>query len=186
MEDEKLIDLFWNRSNQAIRETSDKYGTYLNDISMNILRGEGDAAECVNDTYLAVWNSIPPQRPEAFKSWIGRIARSISFDCYRREHAGKRGGHEMDMLLLELSDCIPCPVRGQEESSNGEVAKILNLFLKDMKKENRMIFLRRYWYGNSVEEIAERFSMKESRVRSSLFRSREALRICLEREGIRL
>lgn len=186
MEDEKLIALYWDRSNQAVRETADKYGSYLNDISIHILRGEGDAADCVNDTYLAVWNSIPPERPGMFKSWIGRIARGISFDHYCREHAGKRGGHEMDMLLLELSDCIPCPVRGQEESSNAEIAEILNLFLKEMKKENRMIFLRRYWYGNSIGEIAERFSMKESRVRSSLYRSREALRVYLEREVIRL
>ena len=92
----------------------------------------------------------------------------------------------MELLLSELADCIPSPVRGQEESSNAEISEILNRFFRDMKKEQRMIFLRRYWYGNTVGEIAEQFSMKERKVKWSLYRSREALRICLEREGIRL
>ncbi len=185
MEDERLMELFWSRSSQAVRETADKYGRYLGGVSMNILRCEGEVAECVNDTYLKVWNSIPPQRPGMFQSWLGRIAREISFDRYRREH-GKKGGHEMELLLSELADCIPSSVRGQEASSNAEITEILDRFFKDMKKEQRMIFLRRYWYGNTVGEIAEQFSMKERSVKWSLYRSREVLRICLEREGIRL
>lgn len=184
MEDEKLIELFWNRSELAIQETSNKYGGYLRRISMNILESAEDAKECVNDTYLKVWNSIPPQRPGVFQSWIGRIARNISLDRYRHEHAKKRGGHGMDILLSELEECITYPDSWKRESSDEQIAEALNQFLQGMKKENRMIFVRRYWYGDSVGEIAQHFSMKESKVKTSLYRSRNMLRRHLDKEGI--
>lgn len=184
MEDEKIIELFWKRSEKAIKETAVKYGWYLQRISMNILRCVEDAQECVNDTYLKVWNSIPPERPDMFQSWIGRIARNVSFDRYKRDHAQKRGGKGFDILLSELEECIPCQTYGNEESSDEEIVEIINLFLRELKKENRMVFIRRYWYGDSVGEIAVRFSMKESKVKTSLYRSRNKLRGRLEKEGI--
>lgn len=184
MEDEKLIELFWNRSQQAIAETACKYGSYLHRISANILKSEEDAKECVNDTYWKVWNSIPPNRPSRFQSWIGRIARNVSLDRYRQEHAKKRGGYGADVLLSELEDCIPDAKRSMEESADERVAEILNCFLQGLKKESRVIFLRRYWYGDSIEAIAGRLLLKESRVKSSLYRSRNALRKKLEKGGV--
>lgn len=178
-----MIGLFWERSEQAIEETAEKYGAYLTRICMNILRCEEDAKECVNDTYFRVWNSIPPNRPERFQSWIGRIARNISFDRYKRDHAGKRGGHETEVLLSELGGCVPDEPSGRE-SGDEEIGEILNRFLGDLKKEHRMIFMRRYWYGDSVGEIARRFSMKESRIKTSLYRSRNRLRECLKKGGV--
>lgn len=186
MEDERLIELFWNRSEMAIQETAYKYGNYLHHISMNILQCAQDAGECVNDTYFKAWNSIPPQRPNMFQSWIGRIARNISIDRYRRDHAKKRGGYGADLLLSELEDCIPCQSLGSGESSDEQISEILNIFLGDLKKINRMIFMRRYWYGDSIGEIAARFDMKESRVKTSLYRSRNLLRSRLEKGGIRI
>ncbi len=183
MEDERLIELFWNRSEIAIQETSYKYGSYLQRISMNILRSSEDAQECVNDTYFKVWNSIPPQRPNLFQSWIGRIARNISLDRYKRDHAAKRGGNGVDILLSELEGCIPSQAYGNE-SDDGEITEILNEFLKDLKQETRVIFMRRYWYGDSINEIAIRLGWKESKVKSSLYRSRNLLRRCLEKGGI--
>ncbi len=183
MEDERLIELFWNRSENAILETATKYGLYLQKISMNILKSAEDAKECVNDTYFKVWNSIPPQRPGMFQSWIGRIARNISFDRYKREHAQKRGGKGFDILLSELADCIPDQNSGKE-SEDEEIREILNLFLQELKKESRMIFVRRYWYGDSIGEIALRFELKESKVKTSLYRSRNRLRTHLEKGGI--
>lgn len=184
MEDERLIQLFWNRSETAIQETSNKYGSYLHRISMNIVQSAEDASECVNDTYFKVWNSIPPQWPQRFKSWIGRIVRNISLDCYKREHAAKRGGHGTDILLSELEQCIPCQNWKKEQSSDEMIVEIINQFLQEQKKENRMIFIRRYWYGDSIKEIAGKLNMKESKVKTSLYRSRNKLRSCLEKGGV--
>lgn len=183
MEDLQIIELYWQRSEHAVEETACKYGGYLNQISYQILRDPQDAEECVGDTYLHVWNAIPPQRPGAFRSWLGRIARNLSLDRFRARRAQKRGGEGTELLLSELEQCIPSGERDWEER---ELAQLLDSFLRGRTEIARLIFLRRYWYGDDIRQMAERFSVGESYIKSSLFRTRKALRQYLEKEGVSL
>lgn len=186
MEDSKIIDLYFNRSETAITETSLKYGNYLGCISRNILYNNEDAAECVNDTYLHAWNAIPPSRPSAFRIWLGTITRNLSFDRYKKQRAQKRGRNEAELLLSELSECIPAPANIEKAMEDQEIAQLISGFLQKQSQENRIIFLRRYWYGDSILQISRRFSISESKVKSSLFRTRNLLRRYLEKEGVNL
>ena len=166
MEDAEIIDLYWARDQRAIDETHGKYGGFLAGIAWNILRSHGDAEECVNDTYLRTWNAIPPARPSAFRAW--------------------RGGDGMEVLLGELGDCVPTP-RGTEKAlEDQEIAALISDFLRRLSKEHRAIFLRRYWYGQSVAEIAEALGCGQGKVKSALFRTRKALRTYLEQEEVLL
>lgn len=184
MEDTEIIELYWQRSEQAIQETDRKYGSYCKSIIHNILQNKEDTEECVDDTWLHTWNAIPTERPYEFRTWLGRIARNLAFDRYRRMTAKKRGGREMDVLMSELEDCIPSAQTVEKEWEDAELAKLINCFLEKQKKENRMIFIRRYYYSDSVKQIAKRFGISESKVKSSLFRIRNSLREYLEKEGI--
>lgn len=184
MEDSEIIELYWQRSETAIEETSGKYGNYCKSIVHNILQSMEDTEECVNDTWLHTWNAIPTERPYEFRTWLGRIARNLAFDRYRRMTAKKRGGREVDILLSELEDCIPSVHSVEKELEDEELAGLINSFLRKQKKENRVIFMRRYYYSDSIKQIAERFKISESKVKSSLFRTRNGLKEYLEREGI--
>jgi len=184
VEDTEIIELYWQRSESAIEETAGKYGNYCKSIAHNILQNREDTEECVNDTWLHTWNAIPTERPYEFRTWLGRIARNLAFDRYRKITAKKRGGKEMDVLLSELEDCIPSTHSVEKELEDAELAAFINRFLKKQKKENRIIFMRRYYYSDSVKQIAERFEISESKVKSSLFRTRNGLKKYLEKEGI--
>lgn len=184
MEDTDIIELYWQRSERAIQETDGKYGSYCKSIVHNILQNREDTEECVNDTWLHTWNAIPTERPYEFRTWLGRIARNLAFDRYRKITAKKRGGREMDVLMSELEDCIPSAQTVEKEIEDAELASLINRFLEQQKKENRMIFVRRYYYSDSVKQIAEQFGISESKVKSSLFRTRNGLREYLEKEGI--
>jgi len=186
MEDSTIIQLYWDRSEMAISATDSKYGPYLGVIARNILRDEQDAEECVNDTYLHTWNAIPPERPSAFRVWLGRITRNLSLDRWRMSRAQKRGGDETTLLLEELEACVPGNHNVEQSLADQEVAALISAFLRRQKPDSRRIFLRRYWYGDSVADIARILRISESKVKSSLFRSRNALRIYLEKEGISL
>ena len=186
MEDHAIIELYWQRQETAIQETAVKYGTFLSGLSWNILRSHSDAEECVNDTYLRAWNAIPPQRPSAFKLWLGRITRNLSLDRWRRAKAEKRGGDEMEVLLGELDVCVPAPQGVEKQLEDQEIAAVISAFLRTLSAQNRIMFLRRYWYGQSIAEIAAALHCGEGKVKSSLFRSRAALRETLEKEGIAL
>lgn len=181
MEDGQIIELYWNRDQRAIRETDGKYGKLLHGIAWNVLRSREDSEECVNDTYLRAWEAIPPARPGAFRVWLGQITRNLSLDRWKSRRAEKRGGGA-ELLLGELEDCLPAPAG--RELEDGELAELLNVFLRRLSREGRAMFLRRYWYGESVAEVAEALGCGEGKVKSSLFRSRKALREYLEREGI--
>lgn len=183
MEDERIIELYWNRDQRAIRETDGKYGKLLHDIAWNLLRSREDSEECVNDTYLRAWEAIPPARPGAFRTWLGRITRNLSLDRWKSRRAEKRGGGA-ELLLGELEDCLPASAGAGRTVEDLELAELLNLFLRRLSPEGRAVFLRRYWYGQSVAEIAGDLSCGEGKVKSSLFRSRKALREYLEKEGI--
>ena len=184
MEDDRIIDLYWERDQGAITETASKYGGFLWNISWNILRSHGDAEECVNDTYLRTWNAIPPARPTAFRAWLGRITRNLSLDRWKQSKAEKRGGDRVEVLLGELDDCLPAPNETEKHLEDQEIAALISAFLRTLPKENRLMFLRRYWYGEAVSDIAARLNCGEPRVKSALHRTRKALRAYLENEGV--
>ena len=184
MDDNIILDLYWARSESAISETAQKYGGYCTKIAMNILQNSEDTEECVNDTYLKTWNAIPPQRPTIFSSFLGKIIRNLSLNKYKEQRAKKRGGYEVVLLLDELEDCVPSGNRVEYEYEVGVIAQTIDRFLHSIDAESRIVFVRRYWYVDSIRSIAARFQMSESKVKSMLFRTRSKLRIYLEKEGI--
>ncbi len=184
MEDGQIIDLYWNRDQSAIQETAGKYGGLLERIAWNILRSRDDAEECVNDTYLRAWNAIPPARPSVLRAWLGTITRNLSLDRWQRARADKRGGAEI--LLGELTDCVPGGQGPQQALEDQALAEHLSVFLRGLSRESRVMFLRRYWYGEAVADIAAGLGCGQGKVKSSLFRTRKALRTYLEKEGIAL
>ena len=145
-----------------------------------------DAEECVNDTYLKTWNAIPPARPGAFRAWLGRITRNLSLDRWKRDRAQRRGGDDFAVLLGELDGCLPDADHAQRHLEDQEIADLISRFLRELSVFNRRAFLRRYWYGESIEEIATALHCGTGKVKSSLFRTRNALRSYLEKEGIAL
>ena len=186
MEDSQIIELYWARSETAIAETSSKYGGFLRSIAWNILRSHDDAEECVNDTYLRTWNAIPPARPTAFRAWLGRIARNLSLDRWKQGRAQKRGGDGTEVLLGELDACVPAPHGTEKILEDGEIAAAISAFLRALPPESRIIFLRRYWYGEDLAAIAAGLGCGLGKVKSSLFRTRNALRAYLEKEEVSL
>lgn len=184
MEDSAIIDLYWGRDQSAIAETEIKYGGFLRNLSWNILRSHDDAEECVNDTYLRTWNAIPPARPTAFRAWLGRIARNLSLDRWKQARTQKRGGDNMDLLLGELDVCVPAPHGTEKALEDQEIAALISVFLRKLSAESRIIFLRRYWYGQELADIAMQLGCGQGKVKSSLFRTRKALRTYLEQEGV--
>ena len=186
MEDQQIIALYWDRDQQAITETADKYGGYLRSISWNILRSHDDADECVNDTYLRTWNAIPPARPSAFQVWLGRITRNLSLDRWKQRRAQKRGGEGMEILLGELDTCVPAPHGTEKSMEDQEIAALISSFLRQLPAESRFIFLRRYWYGEDLAAISKRLHCSLPKVKSSLFRTRTRLRAYLESQEVQL
>lgn len=183
LEDEKIVSLYMERSENAIIETANKYGSFCRTIAFNILSNYTDAEECENDTYLAAWNTIPPTRPTKLSTFLGRLTRNIALDKYDYYTAQKRNS-KFDLLLSELDDCISVPDNVEEEYEAGQVAKVISEFLRSRDYESRNVFLRRYWYADSISDISERFGMSESKVKSMLFRTRKKLKQYLKREGM--
>ena len=181
MQDNLIIDLFFERNEQAIAETQQKYGSYCKSIAMNVLRDESDSDECVNDTYLAAWNSIPPNRPERLGAYLARLTRNISINRYKSRTTERRGGGEFALSLDELDDCV-----ADTDKSAEELGKMISDFLYGEKKEARQVFVRRYFYGDSIEDIAKRFFFSESKVKSILHRTRLALRVYLTQNGVHI
>lgn len=183
MEDERIVELFWERSEDAIKETSEKYGSYLTSISYSILSNIEDAKECVNDTYHDAWNCIPPHRPSILSSFLGKITRRISISKWRWLHAEKRGGSEMILALEELTECVSGTGTVEGEIHRKELAALLNGFLGNLSETERNIFLRRYWYLDSISAIAKQYGFSESKVTSMLHRIRKKLHALLAKEG---
>ena len=186
MEDKQIVDLYWARSEQAISATAEKYGKYCHAIAFNILHSDGDSEECVNDTYLKAWESIPPMRPERLSTFLGKITRNLSLDRYRRDNAGKRGKGEVPLALEELYECLPSGSGDDTVAEDILLTDIFNRFLSELTPEARKFFVRRYWYLSSVKEIARSYGVGESKVKMSLQRSRIALKELLKQEGIPL
>ncbi|MCL1829291.1 MAG: sigma-70 family RNA polymerase sigma factor [Oscillospiraceae bacterium] len=184
MDDDMILDLYRARAESAINETAKKYGNYCFAIANNILQNNEDAEECVNDTYLKAWDSIPPQRPCIFSSFLGKITRNLSLNKYKERKTKKRGGGEIALLFSELEDCIPSNSNVESEYESTQVIEIINSCLMSTDGESRIIFVRRYWYADTVKTIAARFRMSESKVKSMLFRTRKTLKTFLEKEGV--
>lgn len=182
MKDEDIIELYFDRSERAIEETDKKYGTSSRSISMNILGNRQDAEECVNDAYLGVWNSIPPQRPNPFCAYLFKIVRNRSISRFHANAAGKRNSH-YDVALEELEGCIPSDMSVEREVEHKELTALLDRFLDLQDKRTRIMFVRRYWFGDSVAVIAAHFSMKPNAVSVHLLRTRTKLRTFLAKEG---
>ncbi len=186
MDDEKIIELYWTRSEAAISETASKYGRYCHYIAYNILHDDCDSEECVNDTYLNAWNRIPPCHPSALRVFLGKLTRNISLNRYKYLTAEKRGRGQVPMVLDELQECVPAPDNTEHIVDDVVLTDVLNRFLASLSAEQRKIFMRRYWYLSPIKDIARDYSLGESKVKMSLLRSRDALKQLLEKEGISL
>ena len=182
MQDEEIVNLYWARSENAIAETETKYGRYCHYIAYQILNNDEDAKEIVSDTYLKAWNTIPPQKPDKLKPYVGMISRQLALDAYEAAHAQKRGGR-VTLLLDELSECIPDNDSGDDIGESVALREALNEFVRSLPDMAQKVFVRRYWYASSVTEIAEAYSMKESSVTVLLMRTRRKLKDFLKKEG---
>lgn len=183
MEDREIVELYWERDQNAIKETASKYGGYCRSIARNILGNKEDAEECVNDTYLNAWNAMPPHRPNILSTFLGKITRRLSFDRFRRNHADKRGGGEIAIVLDELAECVSGADNVEQAFARKELIGEINAFLGTLPQEKCSIFLCRYWYAIPVSQIAKRFGMKENNVSVSLNRMRTQLKIYLTERG---
>ena len=184
MEDQEIIDLLFLRSETAVSALQQKFGGFCRSIISNILPDRRDVEECTSDTYLRVWNSIPPQRPDNLIAYIGRIARNLSLDRLRSCAAEKRGGCHGVSVLDELGTCVPGTGDGRELEDQLALTESLNRFLENLPVPTRKVFMRRYWYFASVKEIAHEYRMTEGKVKMLLLRTRRELRQHLEREGV--
>lgn len=182
MEDSRIIELYWARSEEAITASSEKYGGHCYAIAQRILCQSEDSRECVNDTWLRAWNSIPPSRPDSLKAFLGTITRRLALDRRRCDRAEKRGGGEVTLALEELRDCVASPACVERGAEEGELAELLDRFLASLSKEARIIFLQRYWYLCPVKQIARHRGISESGVKMSLLRSRKKLKALLDKE----
>jgi len=184
MDDESIIELFWQRDQRAIAETECRYGQRCRAISRGILSDAMAAEECVNDSYLALWQAIPPQRPRLFPAFLYRIVRNISFDRVKERFARKRGGGEEALIYEELSECLASDFSVEHELEAAELKAQIDRFLLTLSKDDRIIFSSRYWLLLPIAEIARRLGCKESRVKTSLYRSRKRLHDTLWKEGL--
>lgn len=182
MEDEVIIELFWARNETAIQNTALKYGGKLHQLAMKILYDRGDAEESVNDTYLTAWNTIPPKRPQYLFAYLAKICRLTSYGKLDWKTAKKRQA-EIVELTAEIESCIPDP-SAEVSVSGEEIGRLLNTFLAGLSEEKRMIFMRRYWFEDSISDISRRYGLGESKVKVSLLRTRNALKEFLGKEGI--
>lgn len=184
MDDENIIELYFSRNESAIKETSLKYGALCFEVANNILNSRPDSEECVSDTYLGVWNAIPPTRPQCFRAFILRLTRNISLSRLRRNLAKKRS-RSVEISLTELEAVLPDESL-RPDMGGEELGWTVNEFLKQLDPDSRNIFLRKYWFFDSVAEIASRFSFSQSKVKSSLFHTREKLKKYLLERGVRI
>ena len=183
MDDNKIIDLYLRRDETAVKQTSEKFGDHLRALAYGIVKDHQTAEECENDTYLKAWNSIPPHEPrEYLYAFLARITRHISLDCCRKRSRLKRSAY-ISELSAEMEQCIPAPDDMECRIDDIVLGQAINKFLGTLSEEKRNVFIRRYWYLDSISDIARRFSLSESKVKTMLFRSRNRLRDYLEKEG---
>ena len=182
MEDRTIVALYWSRDQRALGESQKKYGPLCFRLSENILASREDAEECVSDTWLRAWDTMPPQRPESLRAYLARICRNLSLDRWRAKRAQKRGAG-LEILLEELEDCAAVP-SAEEVSESQEIVRCIDRWLAGLPEDDRTAFLRRYWFGLSVKELARQEACAPQRMTQRLYRLRQSLRRALEEEGI--
>lgn len=184
MDDQNIIELFFQRSENAITETAKKYDKYCRKIAYNILQNKRDTEECLNDTYLKTWNAIPPQKPLNLRVFLGKITRNLALDKYKNTNRLKRGNGQVNQVLDEITEILPSEIRTEKVIDDIVITETINRFLASISLENRTIFMRRYWYMDTIQEIANEYGYSISKVKMSLMRSRNELKLLLEKEGI--
>lgn len=183
MDDKEIVELYWQRNEQAIKETADKYGAYCRKISRNILSDLSDSEENVNDAYMQAWLSIPPHKPDSLMAFLGKLTRNLALNRYKAIHAKKRLWNQFAISLDELSDCTPSNIIVEQEAEIAELGKSISRFLYSQKEDIRNVFVCRYFYCDSVEEISDRFGYSQSKIKSMLMRARIRLKSYLKKEG---
>ena len=184
MNDEAILELYFARDPEAIQETDAKYGAYCHGISLGIVGSSADAEECVNDTWLHTWNAVPPQRPRYLKAFLGRIVRNLSLDRWEFNCARKRGGGQTELLLSELQECIPSTIPMERQVEARLLGEAVSRWLATQPQKNRVAFVRRYWYADSLAQTAARVGCSQGAVKSLLHRMRQSLQAYLEKEGM--
>jgi len=183
MDDQEILDLYWQRSERAVEETELKYGGYCGTIALNILSVREDAEECVSDTWMHAWQAIPPERPSFFKAWLGKVTKNLALSRWRMAHRQKRfAGFEA--VFEELEECLPGGEPAEDLAEAAELSEILSEWLRNLKEEDRYLFIRRYWYGDAVKDLSKHTGYSVNRISLRLSRLREKLRNHLEKEGI--
>ena len=184
MEDEQIVDLYWQRSDLAISETNQKYGRYCHRIAYNICGTDEDAEECVNDTWFRAWNLMPDQRPAVLSAFLGRITRNRAIDCIKAKNRLKRGGGEAVLALDELEECISAGTDPEKALEEKELQTAIGKFVSELPKTDKTIFILRYWHLAPIDEIAEKLHFSKGKIKSSLFRTRKKLKNYLQEEGL--
>lgn len=183
MNDKDIVALYWNRDERAIKETKDKYENYCGKIAYNILFDYQDSQECLSDTYLKTWNSIPDNKPSKLGLYVGKACRNIAINMFEKYNAEKRAGTQTDLVLDELSECIGDKDNVKEYVDYNILKETINSFLKTLSKQNRIVFVRRYFYMSSIDEISKEYGMSASAVKMSLKRTRDGLKNYLIEQG---
>lgn len=184
MQDEIIVALYWQKDENAIRETERKYGRYLSKIAYNILSDWEDSKETVNDTYLKAWNSIPPHKPSILSTYLGKITRQLSIDAFRTRNRKKRKPSEYVISLSELEDCISSSETTEQSVELKMLAGAINAYLYTLPAEARNMFVGRYYFADSIREVADYYGVSEPKVKSMLYRTRQGLKDYLEKEGL--
>jgi len=183
--DSEIVELYWQREERAISETNDKYGSYLYTIAYNILADRLDSEECLDDTYLGAWNSMPPKRPSALSVFLSRIMRNIALSRFRYKTAEKRVPSDLLRSLDELDDCLPCE-DASETFDKKELARVLNDYLRSLDDRQSFVFICRYYYFDKVEKIADMLKLSRSTITRELATIRDGLKVRLDEEGVSL
>lgn len=186
MNDNEIIKLYFTRSEKAISETDKKYGAYCRGITYDILGSREDSEECVNDTYLKAWNTIPPQQPRSLGAFLSAIARNLALNLRRKHSTQKRGGRSAEAVYDELEECIPSSQTVEKQFDERELIRLINSFLANLGKEKQIMFMKRYYHFRSISEIAQEMGISEEKVKTTLHRVRGKLKKELEKEGIEL
>ncbi len=182
MNDDQIVALYYARDERAITKSSEKYGVYCTSIAQNILQNLQDSEECVNDTWLSAWNSIPPAKPAVLKTYLGRITRNLALDKWRRAHSGKRGSGQIAVALDEVHEIVSSGYNVSDEYLEQEFMRLINLFLYSLSDRERNIFIRRYYFADDVPDIAKRFGITQGNTLKILSRTRNKLKIYLDKE----
>ena len=183
MEDSRIVELYWQKNADAIKETDSKYGAYCFSIAENILHSKEDAEECVNDTWLKTWNAIPPQKPNKLQLFLAKITRNLSFNRYKAKAAEKRGGGEMPIVLDELAECVAGDATVEQSYAAKELERCIGAFVRTLPEREGNVFVRRYFFTESVSQIAKLYGLTENHVMVILSRTRKKLKTQLIKEG---